>query len=309
MDETMTMATANSALVSIIIRTKNEGRFIGATLKRIFEQVTSLNFEVLIVDSGSTDNTLTIVAQFPVHLVKISPGEFTYGYALNYGARLTDGDYIVNLSAHCAPIKCSWLEDLVTPLSSNHSVAATYGKQVPIRGHNPFEERTTLDAFRIQHDGGVKAIFSNANCAIKRKVWEIHPFDEKAPFAEDFIWAKQVSSEKFEIRYVDEAAVFHSHAFDLRFWSKRYYDNALLSQYLRSVYELTYPWQQPRLEIRYLPTIARAFITDFWKVGRFFLENRYYRYIPIIPIEFLLRHYFSSKGRRVAAKLYPTRSM
>jgi rhamnosyltransferase len=297
----------NSPQVSIVIRTRNEARFIGATLKRIFDQATTLNYEIIVVDSGSTDDTLAIARQYPVRLFEIAPIEFTYGYALNYGARLARSDCIVNLSAHCIPVDSCWLDQLITPLLSDHTVAATYGKQVPIRGHNPFEERATLDAFAIQRNGRIKAIFSNANCAIRRKVWETHPFDEKAPFAEDFIWATQVSSDEFRIEYVEGASVFHSHAFDIRFWSKRYYDNALLNQYLQSVYNFTYPWQQPRLQMRNIPSITRDFITESVELGLFFVKNKYYRYIPIIPVEFLLRHYFSNKGRRMAAKLYPTR--
>lgn len=305
----LTIMNAINPQVSIVIRTKNEARFIGATLKRIFEQATTLNYELIIVDSGSTDDTLAIVHQYPVRLFKIAPTEFTYGYALNYGARLAKSDYIVNLSAHCVPVDSYWLDRLVTPLLSNHALAATYGKQVPIQGQNPFEERITLDAFAIQRNGRLKAIFSNANCAIKRNVWEAHPFDEKAPFAEDFIWATQVSLDECLIQYVEGAAVFHSHPFDIRFWSKRYYDNALLSQYLQSKYNYTYPWQRPRCEMGNIPNIARDLVTEFLKLGQFFLKNRYYRYIPIIPIEFLLRHYFSWKGRRMAAKLYPIRSV
>jgi rhamnosyltransferase len=303
----VTRMKGNSPQVSIVIRTRNEARFIGATLKRIFDQATTLNYEIIVVDSGSTDDTLAIARQYPVRLFEIAPIEFTYGYALNYGARLARSDCIVNLSAHCIPVDSCWLDQLITPLLSDHTVAATYGKQVPIRGHNPFEERATLDAFAIQRNGRIKAIFSNANCAIRRKVWETHPFDEKAPFAEDFIWATQVSSDEFRIEYVEGASVFHSHAFDIRFWSKRYYDNALLNQYLQSVYNFTYPWQQPRLQMRNIPSIARDLITESLELGLFFVKNKYYRYIPIIPVEFLLRHYFSNKGRRMAAKLYPTR--
>jgi hypothetical protein len=44
---------------------------------------------------------------------------------------------------------------------------------------------------------------------------------------------------------------------------------------------------------------------EFGELVRFFLSNGYYRYIPLIPVEFLLRHYFSIKGRRMAEKLYP----
>jgi glycosyltransferase involved in cell wall biosynthesis len=302
------MTDANRREVSIVIRTKDEGRFIAATLKRIFEQATQLDFDVVIVDSGSTDDTLAIANHFQVRIARIASSEFTYGYALNFGARLANADYIVNLSAHCVPVDLRWLDQLVRPLLSDRSLAATYGKQVPIRGHNPFEERATLDAFRTQHDGRIKAIFSNANCAIRRTVWEDHPFDEKAPFAEDFIWAKKISSNTCKIQYVEGAEVFHSHAFDIRFWSKRYYDNAFLTQYLESVYKITYPWQQPRLVARNIPRITCALIMDFYELLRFFVRNGYYRYILVIPIEFLLRYYCSSKGRRMAEKLYPTRS-
>ena len=51
-------------IVSIVIRTKNEGRFMGQTLSAIFGQEIELPFEVIVIDSGSTDRTLKIVRKF-----------------------------------------------------------------------------------------------------------------------------------------------------------------------------------------------------------------------------------------------------
>ena len=47
--------------ISIIIRSKNEERLIGRVLTAIFQQDVDLRFEVIVIDSGSTDGTLDIV--------------------------------------------------------------------------------------------------------------------------------------------------------------------------------------------------------------------------------------------------------
>ena len=50
--------------ISIIIRTKNEECFIGQTLSAIFEPEIELPFEVIVIDSGSTNRTIEIVRKF-----------------------------------------------------------------------------------------------------------------------------------------------------------------------------------------------------------------------------------------------------
>ena len=47
-------------LISVLIRSKNEERFIGRTLGAVFEQDCDLPFEVILIDSGSTDGTLEV---------------------------------------------------------------------------------------------------------------------------------------------------------------------------------------------------------------------------------------------------------
>jgi glycosyltransferase involved in cell wall biosynthesis len=284
------------------MRTKNEERFVGQTLSAIFNQEIELPFEVIVIDSGSTDRTLEIVRQYKVRLYEIEPDKFTFGYALNYGAELAMGEYVINLSAHCIPVDSRWMVNLLIPLRSDPHIAATYGNQVPIKGVNPIEEQSRISNFG--HYG--KAPFSNSNCAIKKNILMKYPFDDKATFAEDFIWS-QVLPPQYTIAYVPEAAVYHSHPLSLKFWAKRYYDTGVLLIYLKYFYTFAYhwPWQNQRLKDNY--SIMGKFLKvakSYYDVTVFLLRNGYFRYIPVHIGFSVLKAYYLYKGIKQGEKLY-----
>ena len=285
--------------ISILIRTENEERFIGKTLSAIFDQEIELPFEVIVIDSGSTDRTLKIVRKFNVRLYEIESDKFSFGYALNYGSELAMGEFIVNLSAHCIPVDSKWLANLLAPLLSDPYVAATYGNQVPITGLNPFEERSLIANFGYNGE----AHFSNANCAIRKSIWEKYPFDEKAIFAEDFIWSQLLPSE-FKIKYVPTAAVYHSHPLTFKYWSKRYYDTGLVIQYMAYVYGLVYPSSRESQNHFVKFAILQRNLRTVWNYFIFLVKYKYIRYIPISPIFFILKHYYLHKGIKQGKRLY-----
>jgi glycosyltransferase involved in cell wall biosynthesis len=295
--------------ISIIIRSKNEERFIGQTLAAIFQQDIDLPFEVIVIDSGSTDLTLDIVRRHAVRLYEIHARQFTYGRALNYGASLAEGQYLINLSAHCIPTDSGWMARLVCCLRTDSRVAATYGGQVPIKGVNPFEERLLLAAFAADKNGRIGSPFSNANCAIRKKLWESYPFDERASFAEDFIWS-QMLPEPHEIKYVADASVYHTHPLRFKYWAKRSYDNGLFVQYLEQVYGLHYHWVTVGTTVtarstwaRLLSMLARPAFRCL-KMISFLIENRYLKFIPVLPIYMLLEQYYYRRGLIDGLKLY-----
>ena len=114
--------------VSIIIRCFNEERHIGTLLEEVFRQ-TVHEPQVIVVDSGSTDGTLGIVARFPVRLVRVRPADFTFGYSLNQGCRVATGAYLAIASAHVVPCGTDWLRRLIEPFA-DPKVALVYGRQV-----------------------------------------------------------------------------------------------------------------------------------------------------------------------------------
>ena len=115
-------------MISIIIRTKNEERWIGHCLKSIFNQ-TIKDFEVILVDNQSTDGTVEKAKKYPIKLVSID--KYLPGKALNIGINNSCGDILVFISGHCIPEKNDWLEKIISDLAKE-DVAGVYGRQVPI---------------------------------------------------------------------------------------------------------------------------------------------------------------------------------
>jgi rhamnosyltransferase len=201
--------------VSLIIRTKNEERYIGETLGKVFFQ-NYKDFEVIIVDSGSKDRTLEIINKFNVRILRITPQEFSYGYALNFGIKNAISDVIVSLSAHAIPANNKWLENLIAPLK-DAGVIAVYGRQLPDFNCSPIEKKDLIETYGEKKKIQTQDVtFSNSNSAIKKKAWEKFPFDEGMSFAEDIHWSKQVLESGYAIVYEPEAAVYHSHAHSLK---------------------------------------------------------------------------------------------
>lgn len=210
--------------VSVLMRTKNEERYIDETLSALFSQ-TYEQFEVLVVDSGSTDKTLEIVGKYPVRIFHLSPESFTFGYALNFGIVRSRGEYIVCLSAHALPASGDWIKRAVTCFQDTR-VAAVMMQTLPRPDCNPFDRRGLIRKYgRAKGDisEGPPFFFSNANSVIRKTVWEKVPFDEHLPASEDLDWQLKVVQRNFTIIYDPDIQVFHSHNESLRQIYTRYH--------------------------------------------------------------------------------------
>lgn len=195
--------------ISIIIRTKNEERWIRSCLASVFNQDFK-DFEVIIVDDGSQDRTIDKAKQFPVRVVNYS-GDFRPGKAINLGIRNSSGKYIVCLSGHSIPVNSQWLGNLVKEIEPQ-DVAGVYGRQEPLHFSSDLDKRDLLYIFGLEKKIQAKdSFFHNANSIIKREVWEKIPFSEEIEHIEDRIWAKEVLKQGYKIVYAPSASVYHYH--------------------------------------------------------------------------------------------------
>lgn len=236
---------------SIVIRAYNEEQHIGRLLAGI-EQQNVRDVQIILVDSGSTDATVSIARRYGAEVVHIQPQEFTFGRSLNLGVAQARAGRVVIASAHVYPVYPDWLEQLVKPLD-DPQVALTYGKQ---RGTptSKFSEHQVFRQWfpetpRPQQD---HPFCNNANAAIRKSLWEQHPYDESLPALEDLAWARWVQSQGYQIRYVPEAEIVHVHRETWRGVYNRYRREAM-------AFKRIYPQ-----ESFHFIDFVRLFISNSW---------------------------------------------
>ncbi len=195
---------------SIVIRCYNEEQHIGRLLSGIMQQNLD-DYEIIIVDSGSTDATVAIASRYPIKLVSIKPEEFSFGRALNLGCQEADGDIIVIVSAHVYPVHRDWLEQLLEPFQ-DEKIAITYGKQrgnevTKYSEHQVFAKWFPDESHKFQDH----PFCNNANAAVRRSIWQEIPYDESLTGLEDLDWAKKVLQLGYKLAYVASAEIVHVH--------------------------------------------------------------------------------------------------
>ena len=225
----------NGSQVSVVMLTRNGGALFEEVLAGLFACDGILEAEVLMIDSGSSDQTLEFARQYPqIRIHDIPSSEFGHGKTRNLGARMTSRPIIVYLVQDATPATPNFLEKLALPLVEE-DFAGSFGRQLPRPWTNKIEqvflEHTypNIRAVRSKSDqskSGIKSIFfSNVCSAIRRNVWERIPFDESLIMSEDQLWAKQVLLAGRRILYEPAATVFHSHNYKLREVFKRNFDS------------------------------------------------------------------------------------
>ena len=201
----------SSPLISIIIRTRNEERWIDHCLSAITTQ--SINdYEIILVDNNSQDRSVKIAKKYTENIINVT--DFYPGKAINDGIRASSGKYIVVISGHCIPKNNLWLEKLIEPLKNDTTrlLAGVYGRQEPLSSSSALDKRDLTVVFGLDERTQKKdSFFHNANSAIPRKIWEKFPFDENTTNIEDRLWGAEVIKNGYHIHYTPESSVYHYH--------------------------------------------------------------------------------------------------
>lgn len=224
-------------LISIIIPAKNGSKTIKACLEGIFSQSLRDRLEVIIIDSGSTDGTLELIRDFPVHLYQIPPEEFNHGLTRNYGVSLAKGQFVVLTVQDAIAASENWLEIMYRHFTEE-KVKGVCGQQIvphdddknPLEWFRPYSEPVPRI---IELEPGVfdklegkeqhkYCGWDDVNAMYRKSALIETPFIE-TNFAEDALWAKTALAKGYKLVYDYNARVFHYHFHSFGFMFKRTY--------------------------------------------------------------------------------------
>ena len=288
-------------VASVIIRTLNEAPSIGGVLGAVLAQQGAGPVEVVVIDSSSSDATREIARRFPVRLEVIERGAFTFGGALNLGARLAKAPLCVHLSGHSRPTDDRWLDALLTPFADAR-VVATYGRQRALPGVNTYEEIELERAFPAgSAAAGGRQFFSNANCAIRRARLLERPFDDAITSMEDALWLHGLARHE-RVVYVPEAAVFHSHPLRFAYWYARYWRDGVAYRYLSTRGGLDLLPERSLRPRRRVVTVAHEWLG----VTSALAARGAWRHLAAYPLFCALREVALHRGLRHGRRLYHT---
>ena len=226
--------------VSVVVPTFNGAATLPALLDSLRAQRTAHPLEIVVVDSGSTDGTLELIADRVRTIVRIAPGEFDHGLSRNAGIEHATGEFVVLLVQDALPLGQDWIDRLTAPLIADETLAGTFSRQEPrpdasaltreqlrsYPGSLPNAWTSRLTGGRAEFDALSpverlrRCTFDNVASCLRRSVWEQVRFNA-TPIAEDVEWARDVLLAGYGIAFVPEAVVLHSHDRSARYEFER----------------------------------------------------------------------------------------
>jgi len=218
--------------ISVIIPTYNAEKYLSKLLKILKKQ--TLFFELLIIDSSSTDKTLDIAKKYTDNIITIPKWEFDHGGTRTKAAKAATGDIVVFLTQDALPVDEYTIERIVN-IFENTAIGAAYGRQLPypdaslfgkhLRFFN-YPENSYIRNFSDKEKHGIKTVFlSDSFAAYRREALEkIGWIKDGLISSEDSYAGAKMLLAGYSLAYVAEAAVYHSHSYTVVQEFKRYFD-------------------------------------------------------------------------------------
>ena len=279
--------------VSIVVRTLNEGEHLPALLDGIAAQeYASGSVETVLVDSGSTDDTLAIAQRHGARIVHIRKEDFSFGRSLNVGCEAAKGDILVFVSGHCVPAASTWLAELVKPIEDG-AAAYSYGGQVGGVQTKFSEQRIFAKYFPSTSRVPQQGFFcNNANAALLTSTWSHERFDEYLTGLEDMHLAKRLVGQGHSIAYVAEAAVYHLHHETWRQVRRRFEREAVALQQI-----------MPEVHVNFLDFLRYLFSACLLDTGAALEQRRLMRELPDIVRYRFMQFWGSYRGNHTTRTL------
>jgi rhamnosyltransferase len=225
--------------LAVLIPTLNAGNMWQDVLESITRQSCCIS-EKIIIDSGSTDDTIALAAHFGFKVIPISKDEFNHGAARQRLVNESEAEICVFLTQDAILTNSDSIKNLVTAFKDNQ-VGLAFGRQLPHKNATALETHARLfnypgisytRSFSDRNKFGFRVFFcSNSFAAYRRTALSsVGGFPHYSIMGEDALVSAKMLINGFKVSYIAEAMVYHSHSYTLKAEFKRYFDTRVFHE-------------------------------------------------------------------------------
>jgi len=230
---------ARNFKTSILIPTLNAGSKWVEALNTIIQQ-THKSENHIIIDSGSTDDTVEIARSFGFKVISIPKQEFNHGRTRQLLVDKSDADICIFLTQDAILASADSIKNLIAAFY-DATVGMAYGRQLPHKNAQPLEAHARLFNYPESSETvsindidqkGFKVFFcSNSFSAYRRSaLLSVGGFPSDSIMGEDAIVAAKMLAAGYKKSYVANATVYHSHSYSLKEEFRRYFDTRVFHE-------------------------------------------------------------------------------
>ena len=223
--------------VSVVIPTFNAGEEFKSLLMLLQAQKGIGDIEVIIVDSGSKDDTVALSEQFGAKVICITQEEFSHSYARNLGAKHATGEYVLFMTQDAEPTDDTWVYRLLSVLKE-HNVAATSPMEIDngrgglkcladawshikYIGVQESDKLTSYEEGMSAHELRQSAQLSDVSCMIKKEIFDQYGYE--GDYAEDLSLGIKLIQDGYSLAQLHSVQVKHAHKRSPGYLMKRAY--------------------------------------------------------------------------------------
>lgn len=275
---------------TVFIPTYNSERYLSEILDAISQQEVDFDYEILIYDSESSDQTHQILDQYAQKLSnlrwkEIKKANFSHGRTRQEAAHDARGEVIVYLTDDAKPATNQWLRHMVEPFDISNRVAGVVGRQIPRPHCVPMlkyeiqyvfdVEQGVSDAITLykREEGETKGLFtkksfySDVNSAVKRDFLINKIGYADVPYSEDQQFGRDIIDAGYIKVYSGIGAVVHSNDVELKLYKNRLFDEV-------------YNMRQLSGKTEKLPFgfVLKQILATMWRDGRKIMAEKNYTF-------------------------------
>ncbi|WP_216828240.1 glycosyltransferase [Alkalihalobacterium elongatum] len=225
--------------VSVVIPTYNamSEYVFEDLLKSLQKQKGFEKIEIIIVDSGSIDSTVSKAKEYGLKIIKISNDKFSHSYSRNLGASFASHEYILFTVQDALPSSDTWLFKLYKVIEERQVVAVSCS-EIPredadiyyracmwnhfkflgvLENDMIFEKPKTSTPINLRKNANL----SNVACLMKTNIFRKYRF--RAKYAEDLELGLRLVKDGYKLAFTSSIKVIHSHLRQPYYFLKRGY--------------------------------------------------------------------------------------